>query len=360
MLRLIHTLNGFYDQRPRWAGASELRCTSSQAGLLTVGHLSPSPIGNLDPVDDRGSAGEGASSAILFWGWSGGVIRLTCLTLVCEVIRYRLVQVRQNLKKTLLKALTEHKMAVLQHQISKLSGGACPRTPLASSPFGRGSRTQVYSLCTQVKTDLGKTLILHFDLVTTLEFLPNILYFYNWREGEAHKQRSPTLERSSFRLFHRRGGGAEVRRLWVTCSGIGWQWRAMVVWPTPSVLAWPRAALCLAFQWHRDETIVDQTLMFLCTPLQPNFDPLPIFFYFFLAFLCLVFLFRYWKYWKKNYTTKSSFILSKWLKMARPLSIVNQWQKAGTLEENKINVGICPKLWRIERHHHKLMPAAIN
>ena len=26
-------------------------------------------------------------------------IRLTCLTLVCEVIRYRLVQVRQNLKK---------------------------------------------------------------------------------------------------------------------------------------------------------------------------------------------------------------------------------------------------------------------
>ena len=27
----------------------------------------------LDPVDDRGSAGEGASSAILFWGWSGGV-----------------------------------------------------------------------------------------------------------------------------------------------------------------------------------------------------------------------------------------------------------------------------------------------
>ena len=37
-----------------------------KAGLLTVGHLSPSPIGNLDPVDDRGSAGEGASSAILF------------------------------------------------------------------------------------------------------------------------------------------------------------------------------------------------------------------------------------------------------------------------------------------------------
>ena len=35
---------------------------SSQA----VGHPSPSPIGNLDPVDDRGSAGEGASSAILF------------------------------------------------------------------------------------------------------------------------------------------------------------------------------------------------------------------------------------------------------------------------------------------------------
>ena len=59
-------VNGFYDQRPRSAGASEPRCTSSQPGLVTVGHLSPSPIGNLDPVDDRGSAGEGASSAILY------------------------------------------------------------------------------------------------------------------------------------------------------------------------------------------------------------------------------------------------------------------------------------------------------
>ena len=34
------------------AGASEPRCMSSQAGLLTVGHLSTSPIGNLDPVDE--------------------------------------------------------------------------------------------------------------------------------------------------------------------------------------------------------------------------------------------------------------------------------------------------------------------
>ena len=78
---------------------SEPCCTSSQAGLLTVGHLSPSPIGNLDPVDDRGSAGEGASSAILFLRMVRCCIRLTRLTLVCEVIRYRLVQVRQNLKK---------------------------------------------------------------------------------------------------------------------------------------------------------------------------------------------------------------------------------------------------------------------
>ena len=66
-------VNCFFDQRPRWAGASEPRCTSSQAGLLTVGHFSPSRIGNLDPVDDRGSAGEGASSATFVWGWSGGV-----------------------------------------------------------------------------------------------------------------------------------------------------------------------------------------------------------------------------------------------------------------------------------------------
>ena len=65
--------NGFFSRRPRWAGAYEPRCTSSRAGLLTVGHLSQSPIGNLDPVDDRGSVGEGLSSAILFWGWSVGL-----------------------------------------------------------------------------------------------------------------------------------------------------------------------------------------------------------------------------------------------------------------------------------------------
>ena len=38
-----------------------LRFCRTQTGLLTVGHLSPSPIGNLDPVDDRGCTGEGAS-----------------------------------------------------------------------------------------------------------------------------------------------------------------------------------------------------------------------------------------------------------------------------------------------------------
>ena len=49
-------VNGFFGRRPRWAGASEPCCTSSQPGLLTVGHLSPSPIGNFDAVDDQGNA----------------------------------------------------------------------------------------------------------------------------------------------------------------------------------------------------------------------------------------------------------------------------------------------------------------
>ena len=40
--------------------------TSSHIGFLTFRHLSPSLIGNLDPVDNRGSAGEGAPSAIFF------------------------------------------------------------------------------------------------------------------------------------------------------------------------------------------------------------------------------------------------------------------------------------------------------
>ena len=68
------------------------------ASTISVLTLSP-PIGNLDPVDDRGSAGEGASSAILFLRMVRWCIRLTRLTLVCEVIRHRLVQVRQNQKK---------------------------------------------------------------------------------------------------------------------------------------------------------------------------------------------------------------------------------------------------------------------
>ena len=94
-------VNGFYDQRPRWAGASEPRCTSSQPGLLTVGHLSPSPIGNLDPCSGR-SRERGwrciiGHTLLRMVRWC---IRLTRLTLVCEVIRYRLVQVRQNQKKT--------------------------------------------------------------------------------------------------------------------------------------------------------------------------------------------------------------------------------------------------------------------
>ena len=53
----------FLSSEPR---TSLYSCTRSQTGQLTAGHLSPSPIGNLDLVDNRGSAGEGASSAILF------------------------------------------------------------------------------------------------------------------------------------------------------------------------------------------------------------------------------------------------------------------------------------------------------
>ena len=45
--------------------------------------------------------GEGASSAILFLRMVWRCIRLTHLILVCEVIRYRLVQVRPNLKRRL-------------------------------------------------------------------------------------------------------------------------------------------------------------------------------------------------------------------------------------------------------------------
>ena len=64
---------------------------------------------------------------------------------------------------------SKHKKCIkwpfLQHLISTFCGEACPWTPLASPPFGRGSGlwplnfcTQVHSLCTQVQTGLGKTL----------------------------------------------------------------------------------------------------------------------------------------------------------------------------------------------------------
>ena len=70
--------------------------------------------------------------------------------------------------------------------------------------------------------------ISHFHLLTAfIAFLPDILYFCIWREGEAHKQRPPTLESSSFRLFHRRSCGAEVRRLWVTKAWYWYHWLAV-------------------------------------------------------------------------------------------------------------------------------------
>ena len=40
---------------------------------FTVGHLSPSPIRNLNREDGQGSVGKGASLDILFGGWSGDV-----------------------------------------------------------------------------------------------------------------------------------------------------------------------------------------------------------------------------------------------------------------------------------------------
>ena len=61
----------------------------------------------------------------------------------------------------------------------------------------------------------------HFDHRNALEFLPDIFFV----QGEAHKQRPPTLESSSSRLFHRGSCGAEVRRLWVTKEL--WYWLAV-------------------------------------------------------------------------------------------------------------------------------------
>ena len=84
-----------------WAGAWEPRCTSSLTGLPTVGDLSPSPMGNLDSVNHRGNAGEGCINGHTLWSMARWFLRLTRLTLVCEVNSYRLVhdQVRQKLKK---------------------------------------------------------------------------------------------------------------------------------------------------------------------------------------------------------------------------------------------------------------------
>ena len=71
--------------------------------LLTVGHLSPSPIGYLGSVDDRGCAGEGTSLAVLVR--DGPVVCPdNARTFVCVVIRDRLVQVRQNLKNVHLRS----------------------------------------------------------------------------------------------------------------------------------------------------------------------------------------------------------------------------------------------------------------
>ena len=74
-------------------------------------------------MDDRGSAGEGASSAILFE--DGPVFfRLTRLTLICEVIRYRLVQIRQNPKKRLFGLAARNRLSLslfLFHSLLRLT-----------------------------------------------------------------------------------------------------------------------------------------------------------------------------------------------------------------------------------------------
>ena len=64
---------------------------------------------------------------------------------------------------------------------------------------------------------------------------------------------------------------------------IGWQWRAMVVWPTPLVLAWPRAALCLAFLWHREDRRPNTHVPLYTTTANPWSSP--SFFFFSFSFL---------------------------------------------------------------------------
>ena len=67
-----------------------------------------------------------------------------------QMIRIR-APFRDVWKNDLLLALTEHKMAVLQHQISKFSGGARPSGEEVACGHLISFRTQVYSLCTQVQ-----------------------------------------------------------------------------------------------------------------------------------------------------------------------------------------------------------------
>ena len=85
-------------------------------------------------------------------------------------------------KMTCSEHLKVHKMAVFffQHQISKISGKHEPQQALRPLTF----RTQVYLLCTQVQTGLGKTL-----LVT-----PNTtLAKKNWDSREAWRRKSSSM-----------------------------------------------------------------------------------------------------------------------------------------------------------------------
>ena len=98
--------------------------------------------------------------------------------------------------------------------------------------------------------------ILHFHLVTRKNFYWTFIFFCG-RLGEKEKPTSEghrlwkalLLDFSTVEVVEQRSDGCGLPK------HSGWQWRAMVVWPTPLVLAWPRhgAALCLAFLWHRDD-----------------------------------------------------------------------------------------------------------
>ena len=114
-------------------------------------------------------------------------------------------------------------------------GEHAPRTPLAGSPFGRGSglwplnfRTQVPTFRTQVKTGLGKNLF-HSSKLTSIVLLESVwiilseyisIAICNFASQMSYGQQTKTRQKCNFSTYVERTRKGQTTASFVLCRGL--------------------------------------------------------------------------------------------------------------------------------------------